>query len=49
VILPSDSIAQVWTRKFSVVRTLGLVGGLAAGAFVAAGVAVASSDLNISP
>jgi hypothetical protein len=29
LILPTDSIARVWNRKFSAVRTVGLVGGLA--------------------
>jgi len=28
LILPTDSIARVWNRKFSAVRTVGLVAGL---------------------
>jgi hypothetical protein len=49
VILPTDSIGQVWTRKFSPVRTLGLAGGLVAGALLASLVALASSDFSIGP
>ncbi|MDB4909984.1 MAG: hypothetical protein JWO39_807 [Gemmatimonadetes bacterium] len=49
VILPSDSIGQVWTRKFSPVRTMGLAGGLAAGALLASLIALASSGLTFGP
>jgi hypothetical protein len=35
--LPTDSIARVWTRKFSVARTVGLVVGLIAVAAVESG------------
>jgi hypothetical protein len=49
VALPSDSIAQLWTRKISPVKTAGLVGGLAAALVLAAGIAVASSGLNFGP
>lgn len=35
--LPSDSIAQVWTRKFSLVRTLEIVGGFLVAAAIERG------------
>jgi hypothetical protein len=45
--LPSDSVAQVWTRKTSPVRTVALVGGLALVA--AAIIGAISFDNNFHP
>jgi hypothetical protein len=45
VLLPTDSIAQVWNRKFSPVRTAGLVGGVAVAAI---GVLVAAVAISFS-
>jgi hypothetical protein len=46
VLLPTDSIAQVWNRKFSPVRTAGLVGGVAVAAIGVLAAAMAISFSN---
>ena len=40
--LPADSVALISTRKFSTLRTLGLLGGVAAAALIALAAAVAN-------
>jgi hypothetical protein len=49
LVIPTDSIATVSRRKFSTIRTVGLMGGLFAGALLVAFIALASSDFNIGP
>lgn len=48
LILPTDSIANVWNRKVSPGRTIGLVAGIAALTVVIAG-AVAFGNTNLFP
>lgn len=46
VIIPADSVAQVWNHKFSPGRTVGAVAGLTAGVAAALLIAVAVSFGN---
>jgi hypothetical protein len=48
VIIPTDSIAAVSKKKFSAVRTVGLVVGVAAGAFVVFLIALSHSGFSFA-